>query len=282
MKTQLLPPSRRHRTRHDTLPSFALALAMHAVLFGSISYVVQWKTQDPPPVVAELWASTPQPVVETPPPPPPPPKVEPQPEPPKPDADIVTKEEKKPPPKVEPPPPKVEEKPPPPKVEPPKVEEKKPPPPKKEEPKKDVIADLLKKQEAKSRAEREAIRQAEAERIKEQMASDKALTGTPQPGAGNAQDTDYRARLVALIKSRIVYAVPEGTATSVYADVQVDLLPTGEVAGIRVLKPSGLPEYDAAVERAIRRTDPFPRKPDGTIDRTITIRFRPVEPPGQG
>jgi colicin import membrane protein len=111
------------------------------------------------------------------------------------------------------------------------------------------------------------------------MAQDKTLTGTPQPGAGSARDSEYRARLVALIKSRIVYAVPEGTSTSVYTDVQVDLLPTGEVAGIRVLKPSELPEYDAAVDRAIRRTDPFPRKPDGSIDRTITIRFRPVEPP---
>ena len=258
-----LPPSRRQTTRHDTVPSFALALAMHALLFGSISYVVRWNTQDPPPVVAELWVGTPQPVVEVPPPPPPPPKVETPPEPPKPTADIVTKEEKKPPPKVEPP----------------KVEEKKPPP-KKEEPKKDLIADLLKKQELKSRAERDAVRQAENERIAQQMAQEKAITGVPQPGTGTARDSDYRARLVALIKSRIIYAVPEGTSASVYADVQVDLLPTGEVTGIRVLKPSELPEYDAAVERAIRRTEPFPRKPDGTIDRTITIRFRPVEPSG--
>jgi colicin import membrane protein len=46
---------------------------------------------------------------------------------------------------------------------------------------------------------------------------------------------------------------------------------------VRLVKPSGLPGYDAAVERAIRRTDPFPRKPDGTVDRTVSIRFRPVE-----
>jgi colicin import membrane protein len=279
MRAAALPPTRRQRTRHDTVGSFGLALAMHALLFGGISYVVRWNTQDPAPVVAELWVGTPQPVVEAPPPPPPPPppKVEPQPEPPKPTADIVTQEEKKPPP---PPPPKVEEKPPPP-PPPKKVEEKPPPPPppKKVEPKKDVIADLLKKQEAKSRAERDAIRQAEADRIAQQMSQEKPLTGTPQPGAGNARDADYIGRLTALIKSRIIYAVPEETSPSVYADVQVDLLPTGEVTGIRVLRPSGLPEYDAAVERAIRRTDPFPRKPDGTIDRTIVIRFRPVEPP---
>jgi colicin import membrane protein len=265
MSAAALPPRRPRRAPqpHDTLPSFALALAMHALLFASMWYVVRWKTQEPAPVVAELWVSTPQPVVEVPapppPPPPPPPKVE-QPEPPKPHADIVTKEEKKPPPKVEPP----------------KVEEKKPPPPKKVEPKKDVIADLLKKQEAKVRAEREAIRKAEADRIEKQMAQ--ATVGpTPQPGTGRA-NADYIARLTALIKSRIVYVVPDGTSPAVHADVQVELLPSGEVVAIKFLKESGLPEYDAAVERAIRRTDPFPRKPDGTVDRTITIRFRPVEP----
>ncbi|HTT12507.1 MAG TPA: TonB family protein [Burkholderiaceae bacterium] len=277
MKTQLLPPSRRIRTPHNTVPSFALALAMHALLFGSMYYVVQWKTQDLPPVVAELWASPPQPRVEVapapPPPPAPPPRVEPQPEPPKPDADIVTKEEKKPPPKVEPP--KVEEKPPPKKAEPPK---------------KDAIADLLKKQEEKARAEREQIRQAEAARIEQQMNQDRTLAGTPQaggpltgtpsPGTGTARNADYITRLAALIKSRIVYAVPEGTSTSVYADVEVDLLPTGEVTGVRIVKPSGLPGYDEAIERAIRRTDPFPRKPDGTVDRTIPFRFFPVERQG--
>jgi colicin import membrane protein len=263
MRAAALPPPHRQRTQHDTVPSFGLALAMHALLFGAFAYVVRWNTQEPAPVVAELWVGSPTPVIEVPPPPPPPPpKVETPPEPPKPDADIVTKEEKKPPPKKEEP----------------KVEEKKPPP-KKEEPKKDLIADLMKKQDAQSRAERDAMRQSEADRIAQQMSQDQALTGAPQPGAGNARDSDYRARLVALIKSRIVYAVPEGTPASVYADVQVDLLPTGEVTSIRFLKPSELPEYDAAVERAIRRIDPFPRKPDGTIYRTITIRFRPVEPP---
>jgi colicin import membrane protein len=255
------PPRRRSPDKHDTLPSFALALAMHALLFGSMAYVVRWKTQDPAPVVAELWVSSPQPVVEVPapppPPPPPPPKVE-EPEPPKPNADIVTKDEKKPPPKVEPP----------------KVEEKKPPP-KKAEPKKDEIANLLKKQEEKSRAEREALRKAEADRIEKQMAE--ASAPTPQPGTGRAS-ADYISRLTALIKSRIVYNVPEGTPTSVHAEVQVELLPSGEVVGVRFLKESGLPGYDAAVERAIRRTDPFPRKPDGTVDRTIVIRFNPVEP----
>lgn len=254
MTALAMTPQQRQRTRHDTIPSFVLALAMHLLLFGGISLVVRWNTADPAPVVAELWSMEPPVEVAPPPPPPPAPKAEEKPEPPKPDADIVLKEEKK--------------------VEPKKIEEKKPPP-KKEEAKKDLLAELLKKQEARDRAERERLRQAEAERILAQMAADRPA----QPGAGSARDAEYRERLAALIRSRIVYPVPEGTSPSVYADVQVDLLPTGEVAAIKVVKPSGLPGYDEAVERAIRRTDPFPRKPDGTVDRTIVIRFRPVDTP---
>ncbi|MCS7100721.1 MAG: TonB C-terminal domain-containing protein [Burkholderiaceae bacterium] len=255
MTAAALPPPRRPRTRHDTLPSLALALLMHALLFGAIAFVVRWNTGDPGPVVAELWPAPPAVDIASPAPPPAPalpPRAEDKP-PPRPQADIAVQPEKK-------------------------TEEKKPPP-KKEEAKQDPLADLLKKQEAREREQREKLRQAEAERILAQMAADRAA-GASQPAAGgSARDAEYRERLAALIRSRIVYAVPEGTAPSVYADVQVELLPSGEVAAIRFLKPSGLPGYDEAVERAIRRTDPFPRKPDGTIDRTIVIRFRPVDTP---
>lgn len=252
MSAAALPPPRRPRTRHDTVPSFVLAVLMHVALFAGISLVVRWNTGDPGPVMVELWSVQP-PVEVAPPPPPPPPKVEEKPEPPKPEADIVLKQEKK-------------------------LEEKKAPP-KKEEPKKDLLAELLKKQEARERGEREKLRQAEAERILAQMAADRPTAATQPAASGTARDAEYRERLAALIRSRIVYAVPEGTSPSVYADVQVELLPSGEVVAIKVLKPSGLPGYDEAVERAIRRTDPFPRKPDGTVDRTIVIRFRPVDTP---
>ena len=253
--TALPAPPRRPRTQHDTLPSLLLALAMHALLFGAIAWVVRWNTADPGPVVAELWSASPPVEVA---PPPAPPKVEEKPEPPKLEADIVLKEDKK--------------------AEPKKLDEKKATP-KKDEPKKDLLAELLKKQEAREREQRERLRQAEAERILAQMAADRPAGPTQPAGAGAARDAEYRERLAALIRSRIVYSVPEGTPASVYADVQVELLPTGEVVAVKVLKASGLPGYDEAVERAIRRTDPFPRKPDGTIDRTIVIRFRPVDTP---
>jgi colicin import membrane protein len=71
--------------------------------------------------------------------------------------------------------------------------------------------------------------------------------------------------------------VPEGTPPTVTAEFRVELLPDASVASVALLKPSALPGYDAAAERAIRRCDPFPRKRDGTVDRTIIVTLRPVE-----
>ncbi|MES2317726.1 MAG: TonB C-terminal domain-containing protein [Pseudomonadota bacterium] len=38
-------------------------------------------------------------------------------------------------------------------------------------------------------------------------------------------------------------------------------------------KPSGIPDFDDAVERAINNSSPLPKKKDGTVDATIVIGF---------
>jgi colicin import membrane protein len=269
-----------HRPRlpgeqQNTLSSFALALAMHALLFGGLSLVVQWRTQPEAPVVAELWGSLPPVEVPAPPPAPPPPAPKAEPEPERPEADIVTRQEKKAPPKVEPDTKKLEE-------EKKRIEDEKR---RIEEEKKRVEAEKQKKLEAERKraearlaAEREAQRKADVERLLAQAGS---AQGAPQaqsgPAGGARGSAEYAARLVAYIKQFIVFPVPEGTSPQIYAEFEVELLPTGEQARVRLVKPSGLAGYDAAVERAIARANPFPRKPDGTVDRVVTIRFYPVE-----
>ncbi|GMV60253.1 MAG: hypothetical protein AMXMBFR72_33440 [Betaproteobacteria bacterium] len=274
MTTAVLHRPRLPGEQHNTLSSFALALAMHALLFGGLSLVVQWRTQPEAPVVAELWGSLPPIEVPAPPPAPPPPapKVEPEPE--RRDADIVVKQQKKEPPKVEPDTEKLEE-------EKRRIEEEKK---RIEDEKKRVEAEKKKleaerkRAEAKLAAEREAQRKAEVERLLAQAGS---AQGTPTaqtgPTGGARGSAEYAARLVAYIKQFIVFPVPEGTSPQIYAEFEVELLPTGEQARVRLVKPSGLAGYDAAVERAIARANPFPRKPDGTVDRVVTIRFYPVE-----
>jgi colicin import membrane protein len=205
-------------------------------------------------------------------------RVEPEPE--RPKADIVLKQEKKAPPKVEPPAPDLR------KIE---AEKRRAEAEKKrlEAEKKQRETELKKLAEAKARAEeekrdeqrRETVRKSEEARVLAQAGSGGSPAGSPGGSAGAAGrgDPGYVGQLIALIRPRIVFAVPEGTSPNVHAEFQVDLLPTGEIMALRKLKASGLPGYDEAVERAIRRTDPFPRKRDGSVERTVIIRFRPVD-----
>jgi colicin import membrane protein len=285
------------RSEQNTPAAFLLALAMHALLVGALWISVQWRTEPSGAVVVELWGGPPaaEPIAVAPAPPPPPPPVRAEPEPERPNADIVLKQEKKAPPKVEPPPPDLK------KVEAEKrrieaekqrvaVEEKR-----REAEKKQLEAERKKQAEAAAQAaerrreneSREAVRKAEEARMLAQAGAGSSAgsaggtaggsaRGTAAAGAGGG-DAGYVGQLVALIRPRIVFAVPENTPASVYADFQVDLLPTGEILAVRRLRASGLPGYDEAVERAIRRTDPFPRKRDGTVERTVIIRFRPVD-----
>jgi len=274
------------RSEQNTPASFLLALSMHALLVGALWISVQWRTEPAGAVVVELWGSAPAPAPEpvvVPPPAPPPPalKVEPQAEPPKPD--IAFKEEKKPPPDTT------------------KIEAERQRAAdearrlKAEQQQRERELELKKQRELeqKKQAEaarateqkrdderREAVRKSEQARVQAQAGGGAAGGGpgvTPGGSPGGRGDAGYGSMLAGLIKPRIVFAVPDGTPSSVYADFDVDLLPTGEILRVRLIKSSGLPGYDAAVERAIRRTDPFPRKADGTVDRTVPLRFFPVE-----
>jgi len=73
--------------------------------------------------------------------------------------------------------------------------------------------------------------------------------------------------------------VPEGLRPKQHvAEFEVQLLPSGEQVGApRLLHASGLAAYDQAVERAIRRCDPFPRPREGAMPRSLRLTFDPVE-----
>jgi colicin import membrane protein len=254
------------RSQQNTPAAFVLALAMHGLLLAALWISVQWRTESSGPVVVELWgAPPPEPVAVAPPPAPPLVKeVEPE----RPNAEIVTQQEKK---KVEPPPPDTK------KLEAEKkrleAEQKK----LEAEKKKQAEAQALAAEQKRDEERREAVRKAEEARVLAQAGSPGGTPGAATTGAGGRGDPGYVGQLIGLIRPRIVYAVPDGTSPAIYAEFQVDLLPTGEILNVRRLKASGLPGYDEAVERAIRRTDPFPRKRDGTVERTVIIRFRPVD-----
>lgn len=270
-------PRRRWHAPERSAPAFGLSLLVHGVLFIAIAFVVRWKTEPAGTVAVELWGGLPPAAVQAPTPPPvpiaPPTPVEPPPEPRK--ADIVEKPvepPKKAPPKVELPP-KVE---PPPKPEPPKKIE----PPKKLEPPRKAAPDPEQlRREAEAKVVAEKRQQAAVERA---MAAAGSTAGAPggSPAAGpGGIARGYESQVVGCIRPYIAFSVPDGMRPGQYvAEFEVQLLPTGEQVGVpRPIRASGLPAYDAAVERAIRRCDPFPRPREGAMPRSLRLTFDPVE-----
>ncbi len=290
-----------HAPEKGSAPAFALSLFAHALLFFAIAFVVRWKTEPAGTVSAELWsgfpaaapaaapapapapvpAPVPAPIVE-PAPPPPPPKVEPRPEPePERKADIVVEQKKKPePPK---------------KVEPPK------PDPKKVEAEKRAAAkaEAAKVEAAKAEAAKAAAAKAEAaqarvaqQRREQELQRIAAAAGGPAGSTGTGAGTSatgvtsgggmprgYEGQVVGCIRPHIVFNVPDGVKPKQHvAEFEVQLLPTGEQATApRLLKASGLASFDQAVERAIRRCDPFPRPGEGAMPRNLRLAFDPVD-----
>lgn len=253
-------------------PSLALSILAHVLLFASIAFVVRWKTEPAATVSAELWGGLPPALTVAPVPvaPAPPPAVV---TPPPTKADIVETKAPEPVRKVEPPKlEKTQEVPK--KLEPKKLEAK-------PAPKADPKADALKR-EAAEKAEKAAL--ARAAETQRQAAVRRALAAAGgAPGASSGGEPGlargYEAQVIGCIRPHIVFSVPENLRPGQHvAEFEVQLLPTGEQLGApRLVKPSGLAAYDQAVERAIRRCDPFPRPREGVLPRNLRLAFDPVE-----
>ena len=251
-----------YETPNEKAISGALALVMHALFAALLVFGVTWKKPEPVAMVAELWSNLP-PVPAPKAAPPPPPKVEP--EPPKP----APKVEAKPVPKVEPKPqPKAEidlrekkdkER----KAKEQELAEKK----KKEEQQRQ---ELLKQQQAKEAADakRLAQEQAEAQRKLAQQAA-----------AAQAREIDkYKQAIAARIKRFIVE--PPNLQGNPEVELDIIVLPGGEVLDVRTKRASGQTPWDNAVERAIRRAQPLPLPSDPALMkefRELNLKFRPKE-----
>ena len=57
--------------------------------------------------------------------------------------------------------------------------------------------------------------------------------------------------------------------------MELKLAPDGTIVSQRLVKASGLKEWDDAVQRAIDRTQVLPRDVDGRVPSTMVIAFRP-------
>jgi TonB family protein len=69
----------------------------------------------------------------------------------------------------------------------------------------------------------------------------------------------YATTISRAIKARLI--LPPKVPDSAKAIYEITLRENGTVSRLRAVKRSGFPAYDAAIRRAIRRAQPFPRFP---------------------
>jgi colicin import membrane protein len=130
-------------------------------------------------------------------------------------------------------------------------------------------------------AEKKAAEKKEADRVAKIRAEEmRRITGAAGGSAGTAEkstaprmDSGYVAAITAKIKSNISYAGSQDVPGNPRAEFKISQLPTGEIISVRKIKSSGIPAYDAAVENAISKSSPLPKKKDGTVERDINATF---------
>jgi colicin import membrane protein len=245
-----------------------LAVLVHAAFFALIVFGVTWQSSPPAPVQAELWEKLPP----------------------------ATKPETKPPePAPEPAKPPEQKTPEPPKPEPPKPPEEKPEPPKpdpaivkklerekREKEKRERLEQEKREKDAakKKREQEEAAqkkREEEKRRVEEERARQEQEKARQAAVTARQSEIDrWRAQIQAKIRGRA--NVPDTVTGNPEVQVNIRILPGGEVLDITVTKRSGNPTYDAAIERAIRSASPLPVPPADSelfpLFRDLNLNFR--------
>lgn len=250
--------------------AFGAALGMHLLLMAGLVISLNWSREAPKPVQAELWSSLPSnrpaAVRASPPPPaptptPPKPAVAPEP---KADMALQKKQEQA----------------------------------KKEEASKAALKEKEAEQARKKAADQKLAQELEAAKLEAQRKSELArLLSQDSNAKASAQgkdivtkagvakgaeigdktgiDASYAAMIQARIKARINY--PDRLPGNPEAVVLVEQTAKGEITRVKLVRPSGTPAWDDAVQRAIWAASPLPAKSDGTVQPVLELALRPKE-----
>jgi len=276
--------------------AIALAVAAHVLLILALAFGVNWRSDEPATVAAELWSATPQAAAPRAIEPPPPPEVK--------RVEPVVK------PTPKPPEPVVAAKPPTPALPDPQIaiekakkedakrvaaeqEEAKKLKREKAEREKEELAlkklekdkaDKLKAEQAKAEAAKNekadkaeaakqtAIRDANLKRMAGLAGATGGSTDTGTALRSSAPSANYAGRVMARIKPNILLTDPvDGNPRAV---VEVKLAPDGTIIAKRLVQSSGTKVWDDAVLRAIERTEMLPLD-NGRAPPVFEIGFRP-------
>ena len=269
-----------------------LALVAHALLVAALAFGVNWRTSEPPAVVAELWSAVPQfaapRAVEAAPPPPapaPPPRRAPEPAPvrpaavaPAPDAQIAIEKAAQRTEQLA-------------RLAAEREKEREKQREKEREKERDKTrvktalaakarSEAAERQAAadeKALAAKQALQQAAAreayqKRMRELAGATGGPTDTGTALRSSGPSAGYAGRIMARIKPNIVFN--DGVDGNPMATVEVKLAPDGTIIAKRLVKSSGVKSWDDAVLRAIERTEILPRDTDGRVPPPFQIDFR--------
>ena len=118
-----------------------------------------------------------------------------------------------------------------------------------------------------------AVRDANLKRIAGMAGATGGLTETGTAARSSGPSASYAGRILARVKPNIVLTDPvDGNPKAV---VDVRLAPDGTIIAKRLVQSSGVKVWDDAVLRAIERTEILPRDIDGRVPPQMEIGFRP-------
>jgi len=297
-RPEFAPPPQRGTGR-----ALVLALIAHGLLIAALTWGVRWRSDaDEGAVDAELWSSTvqqaaprlqappaPTPVPAPPPPapaPPPPPAAKaPEPAPAPKAPDIALEREKK--------------------LKEQKEQQERELERQQQQKKKELEAKQRAEDEAQRKKEQQQklaeqkkqqeaeAKQAEAKKAEaaaKQAAADRAATLKRMQGLAGASGSDdskgtamrssgpssgYAGRIAAAVRPNITFPDADTVNGNPAAEFEVSLAPDGTIVGVKLSKSSGLPGWDDAAERGLRKTDKLPRDTDGRIFPSLIVSLRP-------
>jgi colicin import membrane protein len=129
-----------------------------------------------------------------------------------------------------------------------------------------------------AKAKQEAVEQKKLDKVRaDEMRRITAGAGTSGEAAKSTaprSDSGYIASITAKVKGTTSYSGSTDVAGNPKAEFKVEQLPTGEIISARLVKSSGIPAFDDAVEKGIIKASPLPKKKDGTVERTLVIAFK--------
>ena len=118
--------------------------------------------------------------------------------------------------------------------------------------------------------------QAEAGEVSRPAGSPSGSTaGTSSSGSTGARNAEWAARVKSAIRENTTFSPPPDMSGNPQVIFRITLSPDCALGRIERISPSGVPTWDQAAERAIRKTNPFPRFPGGQCPPSFELSSRP-------